>query len=72
MLSVYVNTEVKMPKRMFDAIGIFEAICCVTGKKTCTEDEVRAYLREKHGDKLADAFRPEYMFKSRAGAENPE
>ena len=62
MMTVIVSTRAKMSKRMNEALSIFEAVGIVTGKKFTTEDEVRAYLREKHGDKMAEMFRPEFMF----------
>lgn len=57
-----VNTEVKMPKKMFDALTVYEGVCAVTHVKSTDTEKVKAYLREKHGEKLAEQFKPEYLY----------
>jgi hypothetical protein len=61
-LSPYMNTSVKMPKAMFDALQKHEITCCVTNVKSVTEDDVRSFLRTHYNDKMAESFKPSYLF----------
>jgi hypothetical protein len=61
-LTPIINTSVKMPRKMLDALNRHEAVCVVRGVQSVTEDQVRGFLRERHGDKLAADFRAEYLF----------
>lgn len=56
-----VNTEVKMPKKMMDALNGIEAIGAVTNYKSVTHEFVINYLTDRHGKELADKFKPEYL-----------
>jgi hypothetical protein len=58
-----VNTDIKMPKKLFEALGIYETVCAVTGVKKVSEDDVKKYLAENHGDDMANQFKPEYLSK---------
>ena len=41
-LSVMINTDVKMPRKMMDALNLeIECVSCVNGVKTITEAEIR-------------------------------
>lgn len=64
-LSPIVNVDVKMPKKMLNALNVHEAGCVVTGVKSVTVDAVRLFLRERYGEELAEQFRPEYLFTSK-------
>lgn len=61
-LSPMVNVDVKMPRKMMDALNSFEAISICTGVKSVTEDQVRQFLADRHGEKFAAQFKPEYLF----------
>lgn len=67
-----VNTDVKMPKRMMHALNIFEAICAVRGVDQVTDAQVTDFLQERYGDKMAAAFRAEYLFKSPTAGATPQ
>lgn len=60
MLSVYVNTEINMPKPMFDALTRFECMRCFIGKKTCTQSEVEEFLAKEYPEICKD-FKLEYL-----------
>lgn len=62
ILSPIVNTDVKMPAKMLDALGLHETICMVTGVHEVTEQLVVAFLVKRYGDKFAATFKPEYLF----------
>lgn len=63
-MSPLVNTEAKMPKKMFDALDMHEAFCTVQGIFEVSEDSVRKWLAERYGDFLASQFKPEYLLNS--------
>lgn len=58
-----VNVDIKMPKKMFEALGIYETICAVTNVTYVDEDTVKKYLTEKYGSELAEKFKPEFLSK---------
>lgn len=62
ILSPIVNTEIKMPKQMLDALGLHETRCVVTGVSEVTEESVRAFLAERYGEKFASKFDPKFLF----------
>lgn len=60
-----VNVDVKMPRKMMHALNILETIGVAKYIETITEEEVRAFLTERHGAAFAATFRPEYLFSTR-------
>jgi len=62
MLTVYVNTDVKMPKKMLEALTMFEAISVFSNTKETTESEVKSFLESKYSKKLAESFISSYLF----------
>lgn len=63
-MSPLVNTEAKMPKKMFDALCVHEAMCCVQNIFEVDEASVSKWLAEKHGSDFAAKFKPEYLMDS--------
>jgi hypothetical protein len=63
-LSPIVNTDVKMPAKMLDALSLHETICIVTGVHEVTEQSVIKFLQNQYGDKFAAKFKPKYLFNS--------
>jgi len=61
-LSPIVNTEIKMPAKMLNALSLHEARCVVTGVQSVTEESVKAFLTERYGEKLASTFDPKFLF----------
>lgn len=61
-LSPIVNTDVKMPRKMLNALGLHETRCVVTGVTQTTEESVKAFLTEKYGEELANKFNPSFLF----------
>jgi hypothetical protein len=61
-LSPIVNTEVKMPAKMLEALGLHETRCVVTGVKSVTAESVKAFLTDRFGEKLASKFDPAFLF----------
>jgi hypothetical protein len=61
-MKTLVNTDVKMPKKMFDALCLFETFCVGSKKHETTEDEVKAYLTKLHGAKFANNFNQNYFY----------
>lgn len=64
MLSPIVNTDVKMPAKMLEALGLHETRCVVTGVKEVSQESVKAFLTERYGEKLASKFNPRFLFNS--------
>lgn len=62
ILSPIVNTDIKMPAKMLDALGLHETRCVVTGVKAVTEESVRAFLSDRYGEKFASKFDPKFLF----------
>lgn len=63
-LSPIVNTDIKMPAKMLEALGLHETRCIVTGVKSVTEESVRTFLTNRYGEKLANTFEPKFLFNS--------
>lgn len=63
-LSPIVNTDVKMPAKMLEALGLHETRCVVTGVKEVSQESVKAFLTERYGEKLASKFDPRFLFNS--------
>jgi hypothetical protein len=61
-LSPIVNTEIKMPAKMLNALSLHETRCVVTGVQTVTDESVKAFLTERYGEKLASTFNPKFLF----------
>ena len=61
-----VNVDAKMPRKMFEALSILEAICAVSDQGNV---DVRQWLKDRYGEKLAEQFRPEF-FKIQAAGED--
>jgi hypothetical protein len=61
-LSPIVNTEVKMPAKMLEALGLHETRCVVTGVHEVTEESVIKFLTDRYGEKLASKFDPKFLF----------
>jgi hypothetical protein len=63
-LSPIVNTEIKMPAKMLNALSLHETRCVVTGVCEVTEASVKTFLTERYGEKLANTFDPKFLFNS--------
>ena len=63
-LSPIVNTEIKMPAKMLNALSLHETRCVVTGVSEVTEASVKTFLTERYGEKLANTFDPKFLFNS--------
>jgi hypothetical protein len=61
-LSPIVNTEIKMPAKMLNALSLHETRCVVTGVQFVTDESVKAFLTERYGEKLASTFNPKFLF----------
>lgn len=61
MLSVYVNTATPMSKDMLLALTRFEGCAVFTKQKTCTEQEVRDFLKAFYSADLVGEFDPSMM-----------
>ena len=64
ILSPYVNTDVKIPRKLRDALTLHETSCCMRGVKTVSEQVVRQFLTERYNASLAAMFSPSYLLKS--------
>jgi len=63
-LSPVVNTEVKMPAKMLEALGLHETRCIVTGVYEVTEESVKSFLADRYSEKLANTFDSKFLFSS--------
>jgi hypothetical protein len=64
MLSPIVNTDQKMSAKMFEALGLHETRCVVTGVSEVTEESVKAFLSDRYGEQFASTFDPKFLFNS--------
>jgi len=65
-LSPIVNTNVKIPAKMLEALTLHEMRCVVTGVESVTQESVKAFLTDRFGEKMANNFKPEFLFNSQA------
>lgn len=65
-LSPIVNTDVKIPAKMLEALTLHEMRCVVTGVESVTQESVKTFLFKRYGTKLANNFKPEFLFSSQA------
>ena len=65
-LSPIVNTDVKIPAKMLEALTLHEMRCVVSGVESVTQESVKAFLLERFGEKLANNFESEFLFSSQA------
>jgi hypothetical protein len=65
-LSPIVNTDVKIPTKMLEALTLHEMRCVVTGVEFVTQGSVKAFLLDRFGAKLANNFKPAFLFSSQA------
>ena len=63
-LSPIVNTDIKMPAKMLNALGLHETRCVVTGVSEVTEESVKAFLSDRYGEQIASTFDPKFLFNS--------
>ena len=55
-LSPIVNTDVKIPAKMLEALTLHEMRCVVTGVESVTQESVKAFLLERYGGKVGKQF----------------
>jgi elongation factor P--beta-lysine ligase len=63
-LTPFVNTDIKMPKKLFDALTLHEVSCCAQEISIVTPESVQAFLTERFTADLAAKFKPEYLISS--------
>lgn len=61
-MSPIVNTDVKMSKAMMHGLGLHEAFCIMSGIKSVTSEDVKAFLMMNGYKKLADTFDSKYLY----------
>ena len=61
-LNPVINTNVKMGKKMMDALNRYEAICAVTKVKSVSANEVRAFLADSYDDAFASRFEDAFLY----------
>ena len=65
-LSPIVNTDIKMPAKMLEALGLHETRCVVSGIESVTEESVRKFLADRYSEKFASKFDPKFLFSNQA------
>jgi len=63
-MSPIVNTDVKMPKQMLQALTLHETFCVASRIQTVTAEQVKQFLTDRFGEKLANQFDPKFLFSS--------
>ena len=61
-MSPIVNTEVKMPQRMLEALTLHETYCVMSSIKKVNESEVRQWLLDNFDQHMSDNFSSDYLF----------
>ena len=57
-----VNTDIKMSKKMLDALTLFETYCVATLIKETNKSEVKKFLEINFGKNIANNFKEEYLY----------
>lgn len=65
-MSPIVNTEVAMPKDIFDALVLHETYCVVSGIESTTPESVKQWLFNRFGETITDKFQDSYLFSNQA------
>ena len=65
-MSPIVNTEVKMPKDIFEALVVHETYCMVSGIESTTPEAVKEWLFKRYGTPIAEKFNKSYLFNNQA------
>lgn len=63
-MTPYVNVDVKMSKDMLRALTMHEFFCIGSKIESVTEESVKSFLKERFNEKLANGFKPEFLFSS--------
>lgn len=63
-LTPYVNTEVKMSRKMMEALTLHEFFCLSKNIETVEEEAVKGFLRSRFNTDLANKFLPQYLIRS--------
>jgi hypothetical protein len=58
----YVNTDVKMSKKMLDALSLHETFCIMSNIEEVTESSVRNWLLSNFNESIAKEFKSEYLY----------
>jgi protoporphyrinogen oxidase len=61
-MSPIVNTEIKIPQDIFDALVLHETYCVVSGIESTTPESVKQWLFDRFGETIADKFNESYLF----------
>lgn len=61
-MKAVVNTEAKIPKQLFESLCLFETWCVAKRKDTASEEEVKQWLADRIGVRLANQFKPEFLY----------
>jgi len=64
VLTPYVNTDVKIPHKLRNALTLYETSCCMRGVKTVTAANVRQFLTDRFDSNVAALFNSAYLLKS--------
>ena len=60
-LSPLINTDVRIPEDMFDALLINEVNWICKRIDAVYEEDVKGFLSEEYGQKMANRFKPKYL-----------
>jgi hypothetical protein len=61
-MSPIVNTEVKMPQHMLEALTLHETYCVMSSITKVNENEVRQWLLKNFDQNMSDEFNSDYLF----------
>ena len=64
--SPIVNTDVAMPQEMLEGLTAHETFCIMSKINAVTVDNIKSFLSNHYDDKLANQFKPEYLFSNPA------
>ena len=58
----YVNTDIKMSKKMLEALSLHETFCIMSNITEVTEDSVKNWLLHNFNKSIAKDFKSEYLY----------
>jgi hypothetical protein len=61
-MKTVVNRDIKMSKKMMEALSLFEAYCVIHKIQETTEYEVKEFIKKHYDKNISDKFEANYLY----------
>ena len=61
-MKAVVNRDIKMPKKMIEALSLFEAYCLIHKIQETTELSAKEFIKKHYNQNLSDKFKINYLY----------